>query len=182
VTFRRPVLERLQRLPETRPPSLHTLQCAEVTGSWVDPPLPTHTARVRGGRPKHEERPGLISQTLEGCRRGRSGVRPLRQPVATRLLKISQKMNPKHFEGRPGTLCRRSLSLRLGILRERHPSTRPINAASTASNGATFPSRAVRQPSSASIRWSVDSAVDFRASTTIWGFRSSLISGAPDAV
>jgi len=48
-----------------------------------------------------KKRPGLISQTLEGCRRGRSGVRPLRQPVATRLLKIPQKMNPKIFGESP---------------------------------------------------------------------------------
>ena len=124
-------------------------------------------APVRGSLPSHGKRPGLISRTLEGCRRGRSGVRPLRQPVATRLLKISQKMNPKHFGGKSGTLRRRTPFLRLPILPKRHPSTRPINAASTANNGATFPSSAVRQPSSASIRWSVDSAVDFRASTMI---------------
>ena len=54
-------------------------------------------APVRGSLPSHGKRPGLISRTLEGCRRGRSGVRPLRQPVATRLLKIPQKMNPKNI-------------------------------------------------------------------------------------
>src|SRR5688500_6609563 len=70
-----------------------------------------------------QKRPGLISQTLEGCRRGRSGVRPLRQPVATRLLKIPQKMNPKNFgESRlhfapPRPTLRRSNLFRSLILR-----------------------------------------------------------------
>jgi hypothetical protein len=55
----------------------------------------------------------LISQTLEGCRRGRSGVRPLRQPVRPRLLKNSQKMNPEHLEGKSGTLRRCTSARRL---------------------------------------------------------------------
>jgi hypothetical protein len=74
---------------------------------WVD--LFSDTRQRYGpGRRKHEKGPGLISRTLGGCRRGRSGVRPLRQPVATRLLKISQKMNPKHFGGKSGRLRRRN--------------------------------------------------------------------------
>jgi hypothetical protein len=118
-------------------------------------------------KPDHKQKGLAISQTLEGCRRGRSGVRPLRQPVPPTLLKNSQKMNPAHSRIHRSTLRDRAHPYRSEPITTAHPSTKPMKAASTASSGATFPSSAVRQPSSAPIRCSVDSAVDFRASATI---------------
>jgi hypothetical protein len=55
---------------------------------------------MRAMREQLQKKGLAFSQTLEpwgGCRRGRSGVRPLRQPVRPTLLNNSKKMNPKHF-------------------------------------------------------------------------------------
>ena len=124
----------------------------------IDAPSDT-PAPVRGGLPSHEERPGLISQTLEGCRRGRSGVRPLRQPVATRLLKISQKMNPNtsnesQLDSAAAGLSRDLRSFR-GVILRPNRSTRPRPQAV----GQHFPpaphgNRAARRSDGASIRLS----------------------------
>ena len=82
-------------------------------------------------------------------------------------------MNPKHLRIEWGTLPRRIQTRQFfaqsgfAATQTDQPSTKPMSAASTASNGATLPSSAVRQASNASIRRSVDSGVDFRASTAI---------------
>jgi hypothetical protein len=83
-------------------------------GDPVDTKVPRRRGRDAAGvadwrtRRRECKRSGSTSQTWEGCRRGRSGVRPLRQPVGITLLKNSQKMNPEHFGWKGGTLWRRS--------------------------------------------------------------------------
>jgi hypothetical protein len=112
-----------------------------------------------------------------GCRRERSGVRPLRQPV-------KYLTKPKRTNGTRKTENRvKAFPIDLEVfVRHNHASTKPISAASTASSGATFPSSATRQASKVSILRSVASGVDFLASTAIWGSRSEFTSIAPDRV
>src|SRR5215213_6023595 len=144
------------------------------------------TLGARSG-PGNYERPGnepdLGSQTL-----GRLSERTLggSSPPATCAAQVTKEVEenePQHFRASCATLRRPPKeSMRQCEPQHRHPSTRPISAASTASNGATLPSSAVRQASNASIRCRVDSDVDLRASTAICGLRSSLINGAPEPV
>ena len=125
----------------------------------------TSSHRRRNSR-ENQERPGLIA------RPGRLSERTLggSSPPATCGAHITKELaenEPRTFWNQSGYTSPPQSAEAPQPDYHDHPSTRPMNAASTASSGATFPSSAVRQLSRASIRCNVDSAVDFRASTTI---------------
>src|SRR5688500_6609562 len=92
-------------------------------------------------------------------------------PPATcgdQITKDPAENEPQKFRGKSATLCPPAPHpASEQSVQEPHPSTSASSAASTARSAATSPSSAVRQASSASIRCSVDSAVDFRAGTAI---------------
>jgi hypothetical protein len=101
-------------------------------------------------------------KTWQGCRRERSGVRPLRQPEDYHTKSPARNESPDFANLAP------TLPSRLGRMSGQiHASTNRMSVASTASSGATLPSSASRQASSASIRRSVASGGDFLASTAI---------------
>ena len=112
------------------PRSAHVPTCARRQESGLTQVSDRGDGSVESdARRRKRKRSGLISQTLEGCRRGRSGVRPLRQPVGPRLLKNSQKMNPEHVGRKSGTLCHRtspySFDVTTTVILRRDRSTQP---------------------------------------------------------